>query len=108
MNTRIMAFVVASVLSIGPAIAGPCSVEVAQFRDSLPPLGAEETTVGSAPQTIAAQLRHQPTQASVEQAQKNAKASVAMALNEADKLDANGDQRACEDALAKAKLLANP
>ena len=107
MNTRIMAFVVASALSIAPAIAGPCSVEVTQFRNLLPALGEGET-VGSAPQTVAAQLGHQPTRASVEQAERNAQAGVTAALAEADKLDAEGNQSACEDALARAKLLANP
>lgn len=108
MNTGFAALVIASALSIAPAIAGPCSVEVAQFRASLPPQNDADATVGSAPQTLAAQLGHQPTQASVEQARKNAQASVATTLAEADKLDAEGNQSACEDALARAKLLANP
>jgi hypothetical protein len=109
MNARIAAVVIASALSIAPAHAGPCGTEVAQFRNSLPQQSdSDQTTVGSAPQSVAAQLSHQPTPASIEQAKKNAQASVLRTLAEAEKLDAEGNQSACEDALARAKLLANP
>jgi hypothetical protein len=37
-----------------------------------------------------------------------AQASVATTVAGAEKLDAEGNQSACEDALARAKLLANP
>jgi hypothetical protein len=108
MKAHIAALVIASALPFATAHAGPCAVDVIQFRNSLPPPSEGEATVGSAPQSIDAQLRHQPTPYSVEQAKKNAQAGIATALAEAEKLDAEGNQSACEDALAKAKLLANP
>ena len=106
MKALILSLVVAAAL---PAVAhaGPCAMEVAQYRDSLPQHGHAEDAVGSAPQSTAAQLRHQPTPASVEQAKKGAMANVNAALAAAEKLDAEGNQSACEDALAKAKLLVN-
>jgi hypothetical protein len=109
MNPRIATLVIASVMPIAPAHAGPCATEVAQFRNSLPQQSdGDQTAIGSAPQSLAAQLSHQPTPASIEQARRNAQASVARTLAEAEKLDAEGNQSACEDALARAKLLANP
>jgi hypothetical protein len=107
MKALLLSLVVASAL---PAVAqaGPCAAEVAQYRNSLPQHGQAEDAVGSAPQSVSAQLGHQPTPASVEQAKKGAMASVTAALAAAEKLDAVGNQSACEDALAKAKLLVNP
>jgi hypothetical protein len=108
MKALIMALLIASALPIVPAHAGPCGVEVSEYRNSLPQHGLAEDAVGSAPQSVSAQLSRQPTPASVERARKGAMASVTAALAEAEKLDAEGNQSACEDALAKAKLLANP
>ena len=108
MKALIMALLIASALPIAPAYAGACGAEVAEYRNSLPQHGLAEDAVGSAPQSVSAQLRHQPTPASVEQAKKGAMANVTAALAEAEKLDAEGNQSACEDALAKAKLLAQP
>ncbi len=106
MNPRITTLVIAlgAALYVQTANAGPCAVEVVQFRSSLPPSGSGEV-VGSAPQTIGAQLRHQPTPASVERAEKGAQMTVEDTLALAEKRDAEGDQAACQDALARAKLL---
>jgi len=106
MKALILSLVVASAL-LGVAQAGPCATEVAQYRDSLPQHGQADDAVGSAPQSVSAQLRHQPTPASVEQAKKAAMTNVTAALAVAEKLDAEGNQSASEDALAKAKLLVN-
>ena len=109
MNPGIMALVIAlgAALFVQTASAGPCAVEVVHFRSTLPPGGSGEV-VGTAPQTIGAQLRHQPTPASVERAEKGAQMTVEDTLALAEKHDADGNQAACEDALARAKLLVNP
>ena len=108
MKALITALVVAWVLPAALAHAGPCADEVAQYRNSLSQEGAGAEAVGSAPQSLSAQLHHQPTPSTVEPAKKDASAKIAAALADAEKLDAEGNQSACEDTLAKAKLLAHP
>jgi len=101
--------VVATSLGVAPAGAGPCAAKIAQLRESLRQTEKGETGfVGSAPQSIDAQLEHQPTPASVERAKENAKAQIAAVLEQAESLDAQGRQRQCRQALLKARLLLNP
>jgi hypothetical protein len=96
-------------LPVLPASAGPCGEKVAAFRQTLPQnqKGAP-LAVGSAPQSVDAQLGHQPTPESIERARQSAQSEVAAVLAQADAFDAAGRQRKCQDALAKAKLLVNP
>jgi hypothetical protein len=106
-----VALVIALAASLGaaPASAGPCAAKVAQLRASLgQAAGGGTAVVGSAPQSIDAQLEHQPTPASVERAEKNAKAEIFAVLAQAESLDAQGRQHACRQALRKARLLLNP
>jgi hypothetical protein len=108
MNLRIAAspiVALATGLSITPASAGPCADQIAEFEQFLQ---EHPGTVGTAPQSVGAQLEHQPTPASIERARQNAKAEIAAALAQAKTLDAEGKQDECVDALAKAKLLLNP
>jgi hypothetical protein len=100
---------IASALSVLPASAGPCGEKVAAFRQTLPlnQKGAP-VVVGSAPQSIDAQLEHQPTPESVARAEQSAQSEIAAVLAQADAFDAAGKQKQCRGALAKAKLLANP
>jgi hypothetical protein len=62
----------------------------------------------TAPQSIAAQLEHQPTHESVEHAKKQAQAQILMVVTQAEALDSEGKKSECRNALAKAKLLLNP
>jgi hypothetical protein len=95
---------VASTLSIAAASAGFCAGEVAEFRGSLPhDKNGEPAFVGTAPQTIGAQLGHQPTRESVEHAKKQAQIRIAGFLAQAEALDAEGKRSECRDAFAKAK-----
>jgi hypothetical protein len=64
--------------------------------------------VGTAPQSVDAQLEHQPTPVSVESAEHKARNEVASVLAQAKALDAEGKPNECLAALAKAKLLLNP
>jgi hypothetical protein len=102
-------FAIASTLSILPASAGPCGEEVAAFRQTLPlnQKGAP-VVVGSAPQSIDAQLEHQPTPESIARAEQRAQSEVAAVLAQADAFDAAGKQSECRAALTRAKLLVNP
>jgi hypothetical protein len=102
---------VAVVLTLGaaPASAGSCAAKIVQFRQSLHQSEvAGAPVVGSAPQSIDAQLEHQPTPASVERARKDAKGQILALLAQAESFDAQGRRRECRQALRRANLLLNP
>ena len=89
--------------------AGPCTTEIArveqkihQVQASAPPGGSGEPSL---PQSVGAQLHHQPTVHSVQGAESKAGAEAAAALDRARKADAAGDAKACTDALQDAKDL---
>ena len=67
-----------------------------------PPGGAGEP---SAPQSVGAQLHHQPTPGSVQSAEHKARADSEAALNRARKADAEGNASACAKALTEARAL---
>jgi hypothetical protein len=108
MSHRIAASLVATIALvqlINPALAGQCAKEVDAFRHSL---RQQHSAVGTAPQSVDAQLGHQPTAASIASAERQAKSELEILLDQAKALDAQGKHQDCADALAKAKLLANP
>jgi hypothetical protein len=91
------------------AHAGPCAGEISQVEQQIrqlqavaAPSGAGEPT---APQSIDAQLHHQPTPRAVESAASRANADGAAALDRARKADAEGDGSACTKALKDARQL---
>jgi hypothetical protein len=94
---------------VASAAGGPCGTEIASFRRTLQQLEIlNPRAVGSARQTIDAQLEHQPTPMSVELAEKNAKAEIAAVLAQAERLDSQGRQDECRSALDTARLLLDP
>jgi hypothetical protein len=99
----------AVIVFAAPANAGPCGEEVAALRATLPQ-NPKVGSVGdgSAPQSVGAQLGHQPTPESIARAEQSALSKVANALSRADAFDAADNQRACRHALSKARLLLNP
>jgi hypothetical protein len=111
MNHSITAAIVAAValaFSGAPASAGPCGREVAAFRQSLPKnTKTDPALIGTAPQSIDAQLSHQPTPASIAQAEQAAQSDLAKALARAKAFDAQGKEGKCRKELEKARLLAN-
>jgi hypothetical protein len=99
---------IASTLRIATASAGPCAGEIADFRSSLSrDNNGEPTFIGTAPQSIGAQLEHQPTRESLEQAKKQVQAQILMVVTQVEALDSEGKQSECRNALAT-KLLLNP
>jgi hypothetical protein len=91
------------------ANAGACAGEVEAFQKALPrDKNGELAFVAAAPQSIAAQLEHQPTRESVERAKRLSRSLVAAVLAQAQALDSQGRPRECRDALAKAKVLIDP
>jgi hypothetical protein len=96
---------IAAAQPIVPAFASPCGDQVAAIERAL---AEQSKPVGTAPQSLDAQLRHQPTPASVAGAEQNAKTDVTKLLEQAKALDAAGKPDECAAELAKAKLLLNP
>lgn len=89
--------------------AGPCTTQIAQVEQQIrqaqassPPGGAGAPSL---PQSVGAQLHHQPTPGSVQGAQQKASAEGDAALARAKEADAAGDAVACAKALADAKAL---
>ena len=88
--------------------AGPCTTQISQVEQQIhkaqaaSPGGAGEPT---APQSVGAQLHHQPTPQTVESAESKARASAEAALDRARKADAEGDASACAKALKEAREL---
>src|ERR1700719_1858465 len=87
-------------------VPGKSPISGTPFRET--DKNGEPTFVGTAPQSIAAQLEHQPTRESVEHAKKQAQAQILMVVTQAEALDSEGKKSECRNALAKAKLLLNP
>ena len=90
-------------LSLTAAHAGPCSEKIAQFEQAVRQSAGNPNAGPMAPQSIGAQLDHQPTPGSVERAQ----ATFAATLARAKRLDARGNRAGCTRALAAAKRMYN-
>lgn len=101
----VAAFIAILAFGLAPAKAGPCAGQVAEFEQYMQD---HPGAVGTAPQSVGAQLEHQPTPASVASAEHSAKAQIAAVVAEAKTFDADGKQNECLEALAKAKLLFSP
>lgn len=105
---RLRVVIFAAVTLIGGTViacAGPCTAQIAQVERSI-----RRTTPGpaagpTAPQSIGAQLHHQPTPGSVESAEIKAREAAEAALDSARNADAAGDAGACKRALEDAKEL---
>ena len=97
----IVAFLVTGV----NAQAGPCTARIAEIERFVQSSAPGPDTGPSAPQSVGAQLHHQPTPGSVEGAEHRARADGLAALDRARKADAAGDAAACAKAIEEAKLI---
>jgi hypothetical protein len=99
----------ALLVSVAAAQAGPCTKQIADLKQQVKQLQASPSPSGaglpSGSQTVGAQLHHQPTPGSVENAQGKANADANAALGRARKADDAGDAAACAAALDEAKRL---
>jgi hypothetical protein len=87
------------------AQAGPCSEDIAQFEARIRQSAGNPYAGLTAPQSIGAQLEHQPTQQSVKRAQLQLKAKFSAAMARAKLLDSRGDSTGCSRALLTAKRM---
>jgi hypothetical protein len=94
-----MAGAVAFLSGIVAAHAGPCSADIARFQKVV------QSQTPTLPIDPGIQLHHQPTVSDIENAQNQAKAQAAAALDRAQKADAQGDAAACTQAVAELKKL---
>ncbi len=87
------------------AQAGPCTKQIIQVQNQIRRAAPGPDSGPTATQTVGAQLHHQPTPGSVENAEARAKADGRAALERARQADAAGDGRACARALDEARAL---
>jgi hypothetical protein len=107
MNRRTIAAVIVAVIAgVASAQAGPCSTDIAQFERAVRQSAGNPNAGPIAPQSVGAQLGHEPTPASIRRAQARARADFRAALGRAKRLDARGDP-GCAAALARAKDMYN-
>jgi len=98
----IVVFVVTGALN---AQAGPCTPRIAEIERFVQSSAPGPDSGPSAPQSVGAQLHHQPTPGSVEGAEHRARADGLAALDRARQADAAGDAAACAKAIEEAKLI---
>jgi hypothetical protein len=109
-RSRILVLATVTIIGGGVAAqAGPCTTQISQVEQRIraaqvvsPPGGAGDA---SAPQSVGAQLHHQPTPNSVQSAERMANADGEAALTRARNADAAGNAGACTKALDEAKAI---
>jgi hypothetical protein len=98
----------ATVCLVGATVsaqAGPCTKQIIQVENQIRRAARAPVSGPTATQTVGAQLHHQPTPGSVENAEAKARADGRLALDRARQADAAGDANACARALDEARAL---
>jgi hypothetical protein len=103
----IAAIIIAEALGLSPefAHAGPCSQDIAQFEAAVRQSANNPFAGLTAPQSIGADLNHQPTVASMKRAEARMKSKFSSNLARAKALDKRGDRAGCARALDAAKRM---
>jgi hypothetical protein len=106
-NRKITAALVCTALALAAtnASAGPCTSDIADFEAAIRASQGNPLAGLTAPQSVGADLSHQPTPASVAQAQERLKKSFAATMARAKRYDAQGNGLGCTRELAKAKRM---
>lgn len=105
---RLRFLALAAVCLVGAPIsaqAGPCTKQIIQVENQIRRAARGPVGGPTGTQTVGAQLHHQPTPGSVENAEVRAKADGRLALERARHADAVGDANACARALNEARAL---
>jgi hypothetical protein len=92
-----------ALMAASSAYAGPCATDIARVEQQIAANDMSAVTGPSAPQSIAAQLGHQPTPETVQSAEHHADALGQAALSRARNADDAGNLAACMQALATLK-----
>jgi hypothetical protein len=99
-----------AMLALIPALAhaGPCSDDIAQFRETVRQSAGDPDAGLMAPQSVDAQLGHQPTPRSLKRAKDRLHAEFSVRMARAERLDKRCDREGCMRALAAAKRMYTP
>jgi hypothetical protein len=105
-----MGLTMIAMLGLIPAIAhaGPCSDDIAQFEETVRQSAGNPNAGLMAPQSVDAQLDHQPTPGSLKRAKDRLHAKFSARMARAEMLDQQGDGKGCRRALAAAKRMYIP
>jgi hypothetical protein len=95
-------------LNSGLAQAGPCTADISQFEATIHQSAGDPFAGLSARQSVNAQLGHQPTPESVQQANERLKSQFSAAMARAKRYDAQGNRSGCTRALNAAKKMFIP
>src|SRR5260370_20112844 len=87
------------------AWAGPCTSDIAEFEAAIARSQGNPLAGLTAPQSVGADLGHQPTQASVKAAQARLKKTFAATMARARRYDAQGNAPGCTRELTAAKRM---
>jgi hypothetical protein len=106
MTPTATALTVCAALGLGVASghASPCGDEIARLEKASRQAEGNPAIGPSGPQSVDAQLGHQPTKESVERAEAQSESSFAAILNRAKAFDAQGKAAECMQAVGAAKL----
>ncbi len=96
---------VALLCGSGAALAGPCTMQIVQFERQIADNMTDPMSVPLLPQSLDAQLHHQPTLETVVQAQNVRNPDGNAVIDLARKADNDGDIRECVRALVEARRL---
>jgi hypothetical protein len=102
-SSLIVCAVLAATIDI--AHAASCEAEIERLQSEAASSSARTIGGPTAPQSVAAQLGHQPTPASVERAQREAQSRFADTLAHARILASEGKSAACLQAVANARQM---
>jgi hypothetical protein len=106
-NPRMTAALVGAVLALAApnAWAGPCTSDIADFEAAIARSKGDPLAGLTAPQSVGAQLSHEPTPASVKKAEARLKSRFAAAMARARRYDAQGNRLGCTRELTAAKRM---
>jgi hypothetical protein len=92
-------------LNITAAQAGPCSEDIAQFEAAVRRSAGNPNAGLTAPQSVGAQLGHQPTPESLKRAEGRLQSKFSATMNRAKRYDAQGNRLGCTRELSAAKQM---
>jgi|SRR5271156_2704455 len=101
----VIATCVALITGGATAHGGPCTAQIAQLKQQIASSVPGPESGPTGPQSVGAQLHHQPTPNTVHHAERVANADADAALALAQKADADGDAAGCKKALGEARRL---
>jgi len=106
-NPGMTAALVGAVLGLtaANALAGPCTSDIADFEAAIRALQGNPLAGLTGPQSVGAQLEHQPTPASVKAAQQRLQKTFAATMARAKRYDAQGNRPGCTRELTAAKRM---